>query len=246
MSMEKQTEKPLAKGWSGQPVWDLALALTEGLPTGRLLDAPSGGGYLAAQFAQRGFEVVGVDILPELWQFPDLPFTRADMDEPLPFDPGRFDVAMHVGGLAHLENPSAILREFHRLLPPGGHLGVTIENVFTLESRTRFLLNGTYRWYPHHQYQGETKEELFLANREPLRLTTLLFLLERNGFTIERVKFGGKRASPAWLPLGWFLRALTTLHNAARKGKGHLTPPIVNSTEAFLCRHVGILAKRKE
>ena len=42
-------EKPLAKGWSGQPVWDLAIGLAASIPTGgKLLDAPSGGGYQAS------------------------------------------------------------------------------------------------------------------------------------------------------------------------------------------------------
>lgn len=242
--MVETTQKPLAKGWSGQPIWDLAHAITQGVPPGKLLDAPSGGGYLAQQFAERGFDVTGVDILPELWQFPELKFVAADMDEPLPFPDGDFDVVMHVGGLAHMENPSALIREFRRLLRPGGVLGITIENVFTLESRVRFLLNATYRWYPHYTYQGESKEELFLVNREPIRLTTLLFTLQRNGFTIETVKFGGKRMSPLVSPIGWALQGMSTLHNAVRKERHKQTPPLVNSNDALRYRHVGVLARK--
>jgi SAM-dependent methyltransferase len=237
--------KPLAKGWSGQPVWDLAMRLAEGIPPGKLLDAPSGGGYLAAQLAERGFTVAGTDILAELWQFPQYPFCAADMDRPLPFRDGAFDAILHVGALAHMENQTAIMRELQRLLRPGGHLVVTVENVFTLESRFRFLFSGTYRWYPHYKYRGETKKELFLYNREPIRLTTLIFLLERLGFEIEAVEFGGKKTPPFLLPLGWLFRALTSLHNAIRKDKTKATPTVVNSNAAFLYRHVGIRARKK-
>lgn len=243
-TLEKQ-EKPLAKGWSGQPVWDLAHAITQGVLPGRLLDAPAGGGYLAEQFAQRGFEVTGTDLRADLWQFPALPFVQADLDAPLPFEAGEFDVILHVGSLSYMENPNALVREFRRLLRTGGVLGITIENVFTLESRLRFLLNGTYRWYPHCEYRGESKEELFLVNREPMRLTTLLFTLERHGFAIETVQFGGKRLSPLASPAGVILRGLTGLHNSLRKGKGSLTPALVNSDDALRYRHVGVLAKKK-
>jgi SAM-dependent methyltransferase len=238
--------RPLAIGWSGQGVWDLAINLIKDLPGGVLLDAPSGGGYLADQLAQRGFQVIGADIVRELWQFPQYPFICADMDAPLPFRNGSLDVVMHVGGIAHLENPAATLRDFHRVLHPGGKLVITLENIFTLESRFRFMLNGTYRWYPHYQYHGEDKAALHLVNREPIRLTTLIFHLERSGFEIEAIQFGGKKGYLLMLPLGMFFRFLTSLHNSIRKGKGgKQTPPLVNSTEALLYRHVGIRARRK-
>ena len=49
----------------------------------------------------------------------------------------------------------------------------------------------------------------------------------------------------AMLPIGWALSGLTTIHNVLRKGKGKQTPPIVNSTDTFLYRHVGVLARKK-
>jgi SAM-dependent methyltransferase len=239
-------KKGLAKGWSGQKIWDISHALAKDIPGGRLLDAPSGGGYLAAQFAEKGFQVVGADIVGDLWQFPQYPFVCADMDHPLPFQPDSFDVLLHVGSLAYFENPCALLREFRRLLRPGGALLITVENVFTLESRFRFLLNGTYRWYPHPEYHGEGKADLHLVNREPMRLTTLIFQLQRAGFEIEEIRFGGKPGYHLLLPLGWLCRGLTALHNRLRTGKGKLTPPLVNSTPALLYRHVGLRARKKQ
>jgi SAM-dependent methyltransferase len=216
----------------------------EGVPAGKLLDAPSGGGYLAAQMAERGFQVSGVDIVRDLWQFPQYPFCCVDMDHPLPFRDGSFDSILHVGSLAHIENPAALMREFYRLLAPGGVACIVIENVFTLESRVRFMLNGTYRWYPHYQYHGEEKRSLHLVNREPMRLTSLLFHTERAGFEVAKIDFGGKPGYHALLPLGWVFRGLTNLHNRIRKEKRKQTPPIVNSTPALLYRHVGVLVRR--
>ena len=194
--------------------------------------------------AERGFQVMGTDLVRELWQFPQFPFVCADMDRPLPFQNGAFDVVMHVGSLTYMENPVALLRDFHRLLSQDGVLAMTVENVFTMESRLRFLLNGTYRWYPHYQYRGEDKKALFLVNREPIRLTTLLFQLERIGFTVEKVEFGGKPSYHPLLPLGVGFRALTALHNSLRKDKAKRTPPVVNSNRALIYRHVGVLARK--
>jgi SAM-dependent methyltransferase len=243
---EAQTEpEPMALGWTVEDVTEVTLRLMADISPGKLLDASAGGGHLGAQLAKQGFEVAGIDIVRDLWRRPEMPFVCADLDGPLPFRNDSFDAIVHVGNLAYLESPVRVFREFSRILKPKGVLSVTIENILSLESRTRFMLNGTYRWYPHHQYHGEEEAALYMANRDPMRLTTLIFHLERAGFTIERIVFGGKPGYYLMLPMGWLFRALTTLHNAVRKGKGRQTPPIVNSDEALLYRYVGVLARRK-
>lgn len=122
---------------------------------------------------------------------------------------------------------------------------ITLPNAFTMQSRLRFLLNGTYRWFPHPVWSGEGKEALADTYRDPLRLTTLQFLLERAGFHVERIEFGGRRTYGLLLPLGWALQALVALHNALRRGKGKKTPSVVNSTPALLRTNVGLLARRE-
>jgi SAM-dependent methyltransferase len=215
------------------------------IPQGRLLDASAGGGYLAEQLAQKGFHVSGIEMVRDLWQYPQYPFVCADLDAPLPFQDKSFDAVVHVGSLSYLESPVRVLQELHRIIKPQGVLAVTIENIFSLESRTRFMLNGTYRWYPHYQYHGEVGGTLTIVNRDPMRLTTLIYHLEHAGFTLERIVFGGKPGYHLMLPIGWGFRALTTLHNIVRKGRGRQTPPIVNSNEALLYRYVGVLVRRK-
>src|SRR5262245_45174085 len=168
------TAKSAVVGASGQPVWDLALGLLRDVPAGRLLDAGAGGGALAARLVERGFQVTGLDLVDQ-WQFPEIPFVPGDLDDPLPFEAGSFEVVTWVEGLGYVEGPSAVLREFHRVLRPGGVAVVTVPNVFSLQSRLRFFLNGTYRWFPHPPFDGESKTALFDTYRDPIRLTTLCF-----------------------------------------------------------------------
>ena len=186
--------------------------------------------------------MTGFDVLDQ-WQFPEVPFVLGDLDEDLPFDDAAFDAVLLCEALGYLENPSRLLREFSRVVRPGGALVITMPNVFSLQSRLRFMLNGTYRWFPHAQYRGETKHELADTYRDPMRVTTLCFHMERMGFKVEKVRFGGKRALTALMPLGWLLQGTTLLHNAARRGKKQ-TPPEVNSTAALLHTNVGVLARK--
>src|SRR5262249_32831335 len=150
-------------------------------PSGKLLEVAAGGGFLAAQLAERGFEVMGSDLVDQ-WQFPHIPFRCADLDEPLPFESDVFDTIVWTEGIGYVENSNGVLREFRRVLKPGGVVVITMPNVFSLQSRFKFLLNATYRWFPHPRDVGGSKAELFDTYREPLRLTTLLFYLQRQGF----------------------------------------------------------------
>lgn len=242
---EMPPASPMALGWTLEDVAEVTRRLMADMPAGRVLDASAGGGYLAAQLSAQGFQVVGIDMVREMWQYPQYPFVCANMGEGLPFQDASFDAVVHVGSLSYLDSPVTVLREFYRVLKPQGVLAVSIENIFSLESRTRFMLNGTYRWYPHYQYHGEEPGAFQMVNRDPMRLTTLLYHLERTGFTLERIVFGGKPGYRLMLPVGICFRVLTTLHNAVRKGRGRQTPPIVNSTEALLYRYVGVLVRRK-
>ena len=231
------------RGASGEAVWSLALHLLETLPCGRILDAGCGAGFLAARLAERGHDVLGADLVDQ-WRFPNLPFQQVDLDQPLPFLSGSFDAVACVEALGYVESPPAVLREFHRVLRPGGWIVVTIPNILSLPSRIRFLLNGTYRWFPHAAPSNLSRTALADVHRDPLRYTTACFLLERAGFAVERVQFGGLRTGVAAVPIGLVLQALTTLHNAVRRSRGGATPRAVNSVAALRSTHVGILARR--
>ena len=244
MSVGTQPTNRSLQGAAGQRVWDLALNLLSSVAPGRLLEAAGGGGQLAAQLVERGYIVTGADIV-DRWQFPEIPFVHADLDQPLPFDEGVFDVAILVEAIGYLETPSHLLSEFHRIIRPGGAIVITMPNVFSMQSRLRFFLNGTYRWFPHPIWQGENKEDLADIYRDPFRVTTLTFLLERMGFSVDLIEFGGNRTHVMLLPVGWILQGLVRLRNTFRAGKRKQTPTIVNSTAALLRTNVGILARKK-
>ena len=228
-------------GASGDGVWDLALELASDLPKGRLLELAVGGGFLAAKLTERGFDVVGMDLGVQ-WTRTDIPFIRADLDSPLPFSAASFDTVVFTEGLGYIENSSALMREVFRVLKPGGAFLVTMPNILSLESRVKFFLTGSYRWFPHPTNKGETKHQLLDVYRDPTRITTLIFGLQRHGFRVERTVFGGGRPLLWLVGLGWLLAGYLRAENALRKKRK--TPALANDSSTLFRTNVGVLAFR--
>lgn len=94
----------------------------------RVLDVGTGSGRHAREAAERGAEVVAVDLgeaievarrnLP-----PEVLTVQADAEQ-LPFEPDSFDMVMSIGVLHHLPDPAAALRSIARYVRPGGFLHV--------------------------------------------------------------------------------------------------------------------------
>jgi ubiquinone/menaquinone biosynthesis C-methylase UbiE len=115
-------------------------------PGDRVLDAACGLGYGArlVQHLSRAKEIVGIDASPyaidyanacfagsnddatfRLGQLPDALSSLAD---------GSFDVVVSFETLEHVGDPAALLREFHRLLVPGGRVVVSVPNDWSDET----------------------------------------------------------------------------------------------------------------
>ena len=118
-------------------------------PGDRVLDACCGTGdlALAAHRAEAG-SVVGVDFSEGMLErargkAPELEWVHADVLE-LPFEDGSFDAAVVGFGVRNVEDLEGALRELHRVLRPGGRVGI-------LEiTRPRGFLAPFYRvWFDH-------------------------------------------------------------------------------------------------
>ena len=106
----------------------------------RALDVATGPGYVAARAAERGAEVVGVDVAAAMVALaserqPGLDFRRADAHD-LPFADASFDAVVANFLVLHLGRPEAAVAEFARVLAPGGRLALT---AWDLPTEARFL-----------------------------------------------------------------------------------------------------------
>lgn len=64
------------------------------------------------------------------------------MNDRLSIESGSADALACCEGLEHIENPWLVLREFHRVLAPGGRLVLSLPNTVDLRNRLRVLRRG--------------------------------------------------------------------------------------------------------
>lgn len=100
--------------------------------------------------------LVGADILPR----PDgisanTRWIEADLNAQVDAPDGSFDVILSTEVIEHLENPRTVVREWWRLLKPGGRVVMTTPNNQSLRSLLSLLVNGHFvafldSCYPAH------------------------------------------------------------------------------------------------
>ena len=112
------------------------------LPPGRVLDLGCGDGVLAERLRSFGHEVTGVDLQPwgDVKERVDR-FVQADLDQGLPSSvDGPFDLVLAADVLEHVRRPAELLEDLRRVVPPTGHVVVSVPNFGHWYPRLRVLL----------------------------------------------------------------------------------------------------------
>src|SRR6202171_4332980 len=160
-------------------------------PRGKLLDVPAGEGALSARLSEAGFQVQACDLYPEIFMVRNIDVRHGDLSATLPYADAEFQYITCLEGLEHIENPHQAIREFARLLTPGGHLVISVPNILNIEERVKWLLNGyTSHFKPisqehlrmRHEQWGEKEEVVLHIN--PIAYTELRYILEKYGFDL--------------------------------------------------------------
>lgn len=181
----------------------------------RVLDVGSEGGILLSLLADLGHECHAVDITddpaayPEVYQKKRIGFNFCNVEvDPLPFESGSFDAVSCCQCLEHFTHSHLpAMREFHRVLKPGGMLEADVPNVASFRNRSRLLRgkNITYDYEKHYLDEKpiEYKGRHFYPMRHNREFTKseLELLFRRAGFTdvrgsylrSRRLRFGFQR-----------------------------------------------------
>src|SRR5262252_8909923 len=177
-----------------QAIHDAVVAILQELPRGALLDVPAGEGALAARLIDAGFEVRCCDLYPEIFQLDGVDIHRGNLDAELPFSDQSFSYVTCLEGLEHIENPQQAMREFARVLKPGGQLIVSVPNILNIEERLKWLLYGyTSHFKPISRaaaakLQAEYHDRVEIAAHvNPIGYAELRYILEKYGFEVVSV-----------------------------------------------------------
>ncbi len=207
---------------------------------GQVLDVPAGEGALALRLKNLGFDVSCCDLYTEIFKLSDTEITRGNLDAQLPYDDKLFDFVVCVEGLEHIENPANAMREFARLLKDNGTLIVSVPNIMNIEERLKWLFNGyTSHFKPlSTEALGDIEKEFggmkeIALHVNPIGYSEVRFLLEKNGFAIEKTYLHKpKKNSWAYFPLVGLIK-LTERFTSENKRKSRWTDEL-NSKEVLL------------
>lgn len=196
---------------SKRPQWDRFLGSCDRYATiahafegaKRVLDVGTEGGILLSLLSDLGHECYAVDITDDPTEFPEVykkkkihfDFCNVEVDS-LPFEDGFFDAVSCCQCLEHFTHSHLpAMREFHRVLKPGGLLEIDVPNVASFRNRSR-LIRGKNITYEYEEHYLDAKPLLYKGshfypmrhNREFTR-AELATLYQRAGFTEIKVDF---------------------------------------------------------
>lgn len=154
-------------------------------PGGRILDAGCGTGSLLVQLALRGYDVNGVDISEESvrrtveYLTPIMPEAKSIIKvgsaEKIDYPDGSFDAVIAAEVLEHVEKDLLAVREFYRLLKPGGVCIITVPANPSLWDISDEMAS--------HKRRYSREDLLKLFNNASFKIEKLFFL----GFPLMRL-----------------------------------------------------------
>ncbi len=131
--------------------WILAKMKQKNLqgPTTEVLDVGCGAGFLSNELGSHGFKVTGVDLSEESLSVAkkfdksnSVSYQVADAYK-LPFSDAQFDVVTAMDFLEHVENPELAIKEFSRVIKPGG---IFIFHTFNRNFFAHFVIIKLVEW----------------------------------------------------------------------------------------------------
>ena len=173
----------------------------------RAVDIPAGVGESSRLLHELGAQVEAYDLFPGEFRAKGLTCRGADLTSRLPIDDAHADFILCQEGIEHLPDQLHVLREFNRILRPGGRVLITTPNVSHLRARlSHFLVESDlYSRLPPSEvdavwFGGDRPDELYYGHVFLVGAAKLRVLGRLAGLTLDRVH--GNHISAGSLLLG--------------------------------------------
>jgi SAM-dependent methyltransferase len=196
-----------------------------------VVDLAAGEGAFSMRLRDLGHDVRAVDVSSDHWKVPDIPVAIADLDTEfaasLSSEVGKFDAAVAIEIIEHLENPFRFVRECAKILKPGGLLFLTTPNVEAMNSRLMFLYTGRLNGFGAY-------ETVRPAHITPIFKWKLDMMLAEAGFAIvsesyNRVAFGTSRLNLKPKITSLIGKLLSPIVKGEKGGEGRIVVARLNS-----------------
>ncbi len=105
-----------------------------------VVDVPAGKGRTSSLLQELGAKVIPLDLFPEFFKVPGLECRASDLMGTLAVEDGAADMVICEEGIEHLPDQLHALREFNRVLKPGGSLIIMTPNYSHLRAKWSYFL----------------------------------------------------------------------------------------------------------
>ena len=112
-------------------------------PPAQIFEASAGSALFSRELADNGYEVTISNYVVQ--DVPGVDEHQVDLNDSIPLLESQFDVVLCREVIEHVESVPHTLREFSRILRPGGLLLLTFPNRLHIRSRWYHFLTGFYR-----------------------------------------------------------------------------------------------------
>jgi SAM-dependent methyltransferase len=155
----------------------------------RVLDAGCGTGkFFGMEFARRtGCQLVGIDQRENIGANLGIDFgVRAELNR-LPFSDASFDVVNCRLVIEHLDFPNAVLKEFYRVLKPGGRLAIFTPNLLHYFGVAASLTPHWFHVWFNSRVRGFDENDIFPTRYRANTRRRLRALFLKSGFSRSEI-----------------------------------------------------------
>jgi SAM-dependent methyltransferase len=186
----------------------------------KMIDFPAGNGITSGIIREIGAIPLPFDLFPEYFTVEGLDCLKADAEKGIPLAAGFADAVICQEGMEHFQDQLTVLKEFNRVLKPGGTLLITTPNYSNLRSKLSYLFSENERFLtfmpPNAKDSiwmktGTGSDRVFFGHIFLTGILRLRLLAKLSGFGIHKIH--STRASSTCIILFPFLYPLIFLVN---------------------------------
>ena len=164
----------------------------------KIVDFPAGNGITSRLIKEIGATPYPFDLFPEYFNIEGLTCQRANIISGIPVEPGFADAIICQEGIEHFSDQLNALKEFNRILKPGGILLVTTPNYSNIRAKLSYLLSESERFNsimaPNEldsvwMSKQDVTDEIYFGHIFLIGIQKLRVLARLAGFKIKKIHF---------------------------------------------------------